>query len=222
VVSSGERDYTLTRHSLDFMAVFSPIQLIASVPPLTRFFTLATVLLSLFYLYLQWKSEATYPMPYLTLVPGTSLFYPWTFFTSVFVETTIYEVCCHPHSQPNDSRSDATFLARLHARRRPSLSPLPRTALGCCRDHKIHRSHGHFFQYYRIRRKLDRVCLVSECRPFSVSRVAFDEPVLTIYRYGMQYHGQMALQVGVLVAFTQLIPEHQVQVFGVFRARVKV
>lgn len=161
------------------MAVFSPIQLIASVPPLTRFFTLATVLLSLFYLYLQWKSDATYPMPYLTLVPGTSLFYPWTFFTSVFVETTIYEVCFHPHSQPNDSRSDATFLARLHAHRRPSLSPLPRAALGCCRDHKIHRGHGHFFQYYRIRRELDRVCLVSECRPFSVSRVVFDEPVLT-------------------------------------------
>ena len=38
----------------------------------------------------------------------------------------------------------------------------------------------------------------------------------------MQYHGQMALQIGVLVAFTQLIPEHQVQLFGVFRARVKV
>ena len=81
------------------MAVFSPIQLIASVPPLTRFFTVATASLSLFYLYLQWKSDATYPLPYLTLVPGTSLFYPWTFFTSVFVETTIYEVCCHPLSQ---------------------------------------------------------------------------------------------------------------------------
>ncbi len=38
----------------------------------------------------------------------------------------------------------------------------------------------------------------------------------------MQYHGQMALQVGVLVAFTQLIPEHQVQLFGIIRARVKV
>jgi len=38
----------------------------------------------------------------------------------------------------------------------------------------------------------------------------------------MQYHGQMAVQIGVLVAFTQLIPEHQVQLFGVFRARVKV
>src|ERR1700733_6342282 len=75
---------TLHSTSLDFMAVFSPIQLIASVPPFTRFFTLTTVLLSLFYLYLQWKSDATYPLPYLTLVPGSSLFYPWTFFTSVF------------------------------------------------------------------------------------------------------------------------------------------
>jgi hypothetical protein len=81
------------------MAVFSPIQLIASIPPVTRFFTAATVSLSLVYLYLQWKNEATYPIPYLTLVPGSSLFYPWTFFTSVFVETTIYEVCPHPRFQ---------------------------------------------------------------------------------------------------------------------------
>ena len=32
----------------------------------------------------------------------------------------------------------------------------------------------------------------------------------------------MALQTGVLVAFTQAIPEHQIQVFGIFKARVKV
>lgn len=38
----------------------------------------------------------------------------------------------------------------------------------------------------------------------------------------MHYHGQMALQIGILVAFTQLIPEHQVQLFGVIKARVKV
>lgn len=38
----------------------------------------------------------------------------------------------------------------------------------------------------------------------------------------MPYHGQMALQIALLVAFTQLIPEHQVQVMGVFKARVKV
>ena len=41
-------------------------------------------------------------------------------------------------------------------------------------------------------------------------------------RYGQQYHGQMALQIGVLVAFRQIIPEHQVQLFGVLKARVKV
>ena len=38
----------------------------------------------------------------------------------------------------------------------------------------------------------------------------------------MDYHGQMALQAGLLVAFTQIIPEHQVQVFGVLKVRVKV
>ncbi|CAG8686303.1 9885_t:CDS:2, partial [Acaulospora colombiana] len=34
------------------------------------------------------------------------------------------------------------------------------------------------------------------------------------FLYGMDYHGLMALQTGVLVAFTQLIPEHQLQFFG--------
>ena len=38
----------------------------------------------------------------------------------------------------------------------------------------------------------------------------------------MQYHGQMALQIGILVAFTQLIPEHHVQVLGIIKCRVKV
>lgn len=37
----------------------------------------------------------------------------------------------------------------------------------------------------------------------------------------MSYHGLMALQTGFLVGFTQLIPEHQVQLFGVFKLRVK-
>ena len=38
----------------------------------------------------------------------------------------------------------------------------------------------------------------------------------------MQYHGQMSLLVAVLVAFTQVIPEHQVQIMGVIKTRVKV
>ncbi|KAG5735665.1 Transmembrane protein 115 [Termitomyces sp. T112] len=42
-----------------------------------------------------------------------------------------------------------------------------------------------------------------------------------LFLYGMEYHGQMALQIAILVAFTQLIPEHQVQVFGFIKTRVK-
>jgi len=42
-----------------------------------------------------------------------------------------------------------------------------------------------------------------------------------LFLHGMQYHGQMALQTAILVAFTQVIPEHQVQILGIFKARVK-
>ncbi|KAG6817980.1 hypothetical protein H0H87_012448 [Tephrocybe sp. NHM501043] len=43
-----------------------------------------------------------------------------------------------------------------------------------------------------------------------------------LFLYGMRYHGQMALQTAILVAFTQIIPEHQVQVLGVIKTRVKM
>jgi len=39
--------------------------------------------------------------------------------------------------------------------------------------------------------------------------------------YGLPYHGLTGLQVGFLVAFTQLIPEHQLQVLGMIKMRVK-
>ncbi|KAG9017602.1 hypothetical protein FRB90_000553, partial [Tulasnella sp. 427] len=42
-----------------------------------------------------------------------------------------------------------------------------------------------------------------------------------IFLYGMAYYGTTALQAGFLVAFTQIIPEHQVQLFGFVKARVK-
>jgi len=38
----------------------------------------------------------------------------------------------------------------------------------------------------------------------------------------MEYHGQTALFISLLVAFTQVIPEHQVQILGFIKARVKV
>lgn len=43
-----------------------------------------------------------------------------------------------------------------------------------------------------------------------------------LYRFGLPYHGLSGLQVGFLVAFTQLIPEHQLQLFGALKLRVKV
>ena len=38
----------------------------------------------------------------------------------------------------------------------------------------------------------------------------------------MSYNGLMALQTGILVAFTQAIPEHQILLFGALGVRVKV
>lgn len=45
---------------------------------------------------------------------------------------------------------------------------------------------------------------------------------LTSNRWGLPYHGLSGLQVGFLVAFTQLIPEHQLQLLGKLKVRVKV
>ncbi len=76
------------------MAVLSlaPLQYVASIPPATRAFTAATVVFSLLYYFLLWTGDETFSAPYLVLIPGSSLFYPWTFLTSAFVESSIIEV----------------------------------------------------------------------------------------------------------------------------------
>ncbi|KAJ7925962.1 eukaryotic integral membrane protein-domain-containing protein [Mycena leptocephala] len=140
------------------MAVLpSPLLFIASIPPVTRGFTAATIVSSLFY---------------------ACLFYPWTFVTSVLVETSIFELI-----------GSLIFVP-------PSL------------------------------RYLERVWGSVETLKFIAVSVGFSNIIAFGFNwiefiYGMQYHGQMALQIAILVAFTQLIPEHQVQVFGVLKARVK-
>jgi hypothetical protein len=75
------------------MAILSsPLQYLAAVPPVTRAWTAATVVSTLFYFWVAWKTHNDYA-PYITLVPGSSIFYPWTFLSSALVETTIIEVC---------------------------------------------------------------------------------------------------------------------------------
>ena len=71
----------------------SPVQYVASTPPVTRAFAAATVVLSLLYYWISWSSGDSYAAPYLTLVPGTSIFYPWSFLTAGLVETSLIEVC---------------------------------------------------------------------------------------------------------------------------------
>ncbi|KAI0275018.1 hypothetical protein BC834DRAFT_850692 [Gloeopeniophorella convolvens] len=147
------------------MAVFTPVH--SRVYPTSNArFHRNNLLFSLFYFYLQWQSETRYPVPYLTLVPGSSLFYPWTFFTSVFVETSVL-------------RYVSTAPARLW---------------GGAETIKF----------------IVATVTVSNIIAFVVNWIEY---VLfrnaDLFLYGMEYHGQMALQVGLL---------HQVQLFGVIRA----
>ena len=70
----------------------SPVQYVASTPPVTRAFAAATVVLSLLYYWVSWSSSDPYAAPYLILVPGTSIFYPWSLLTAGLVETSLIEV----------------------------------------------------------------------------------------------------------------------------------
>lgn len=75
------------------MAVLSsPLVLLQSVPPVTRAFTGLTIVSSALYAYLSWKGWETEAAHYMTIVPGSAFYAPWTLLTSAFVEPTIFEV----------------------------------------------------------------------------------------------------------------------------------
>jgi len=169
------------------MAVLpSPVQFIASVPPVTRGFTGLTVICSLLYFWLHLQNNES-STPYLTLIPGSSLFYPWTFLTSALVETSVFEFIASMIFVPPSLR----YLERLWG----SVELLKFIAVSVAIPNVI------AFAFNWIE--------------FVATKDA------DLFLYGMQYHGQMALQTAILVAFTQLIPEHQVQILGVIKARVK-
>ncbi|THH33444.1 hypothetical protein EUX98_g756 [Antrodiella citrinella] len=151
------------------MAVLStaPLQFVASIPPVTRAFTAATILSSLLYYVLWWRGGEEFSAPYLVLVP-------------------VFELALSLLVIPASLR----YLERLY---------------GAVETVKfIVVSVG-----------------VSNIIAFGLNWLEFLVLRNPMFLYGMQYHGQMALQIAVLVAFTQLIPEHQVQLFGFIKARVK-
>ncbi|KAJ7631144.1 putative PDUPA2 [Roridomyces roridus] len=168
------------------MAVLaSPILFLSSIPPVTRYFTAATVVSSLFYAWLRYNGADS--TPYLNVVPGSSIFYPWTFVTSVLVETSIFELVASLIFVPASLR----YLERVWG----SIETLKFIAVSVGFSNII--AFGFNWLEFMATRDADT------------------------FLYGMEYHGQMALQIAILVAFTQLIPEHQVQVMGVLKARVK-
>ena len=67
-----------------------------SIPPVTRAVVATILILSFFYNLTRWKdlvspsvAQPSQLLPYLTLVPSVSIFYPWTFATATFVEQNI-------------------------------------------------------------------------------------------------------------------------------------
>jgi len=75
------------------MAVLSsPIQLVQSIPLVTRSLTIATIVCSGIYAWLCYQGMAKTAGQYMLLLPGSSLFTPWTLLTSAFVEPSVPEV----------------------------------------------------------------------------------------------------------------------------------
>jgi hypothetical protein len=169
------------------MAILStPLQYIKSVPPVTRFFTAATLASSTLYLWIRWTTGHT-AVAYLTLVPGTSLFFPWTFATSALVEISIIELIISLLVIPASLAYFERLWGTVETLKFIIVCVTGPNIIGCA------------FNWIE----------------FAVTRNA------DLFLYGMEYHGQMALFISLLVSFTQVIPEHQVQILGFIKARVK-
>lgn len=148
------------------MAILStPLQYLASVPVVTRAWTAATIVFSLFYFWITWKTHSDYT-PYITLVPGSSIFYPWTFLTAALVETSIMEVCISLLLQV--MRILKQYAVLYYPRCCTSLITVSGTALGDYRNTEIYRRHRRGIEFHRICVWLDRIHRNKKCRSFSV------------------------------------------------------
>jgi len=124
--------------------------------------------------------------PYLVLIPGAWMWFPWTLVTSVFVETNVIQLVF-----------SLIFVA-------PSLRYLERL--------------WGTYETVKFGLIISAVSNVISLVVNYAEFIAFGRPELFL---DMAYYGQMALQTACLVAFTQVIPEHQVQLLGFFKIRVK-
>jgi hypothetical protein len=150
------------------MAILStPLQYITATPPVTRAFTALTLVFSVLYMTLAWQGHSA---PYLVLVPGHSIFYPWTFVTSALVETNPIEVrTFFPPRCTVLLKRSKTAAGNTHCH--SAFAAVPRASLGRNRDAQVYHRPTARVQHHRVRVQLDRVHGHIQRRPFSVSSI---------------------------------------------------
>ncbi|KAF9513593.1 hypothetical protein BS47DRAFT_1296004 [Hydnum rufescens UP504] len=163
----------------------SPLQFVTSIPPAARAFTILLVVSSLLRNLLAVYSPGK--QAYLDLVPGLTLWHPWTLITSAFVEVTIVEMALSIVILPISLR----YVERLW---------------GAVETTK--------FVLITVGVSNVIAVFVNIIEHIAIGQDGY-------FLFGMAYNGLMALQVGVLVALTQAIPEHQILLFGALGVRIK-
>ncbi|OCF31254.1 hypothetical protein I317_06201 [Kwoniella heveanensis CBS 569] len=178
------------------MPAVSFLPFLQTVPVGTRLITLTLVLLSVVGQGLSIlaaqntpASESTYKgiqLPWLVMVPGKSIWYPWTLLSAGFVELGIFGLITSAITVPLACR----YLERV-------------------------------WGFKELLRFTAVVVVGSNVIAFGFSWIVWFVLGQEDALFGLPYHGLSGLQVGFLVAFTQLIPEHQVQLLGKFKVKVK-
>jgi hypothetical protein len=72
----------------------SPLHYFTSTGPTTKVFSLLTLAFSLLYSWVQWRPTSPWSsaFQYILVVPGSSVFYPWTFVVAGLVESSLLQV----------------------------------------------------------------------------------------------------------------------------------
>jgi len=185
VVHSAGQPYHLLKLSFSLqnwlhlvMAILStPFQYLAAIPPVTRAWTAATIVSTLFYFWVVYKTHSDYA-PYITLVPGSSVFYPWTFLSSALVETSIIEVCTTVASPLIAKADKIIVLCYTYCDTR--IVTVFGTALGNHRNNQIHGGVNRDVKHNRVCIQLDRIHCDKERRPLPVratSTLSFHLPI---------------------------------------------
>ncbi|SGY79145.1 BQ5605_C008g05054 [Microbotryum silenes-dioicae] len=216
-----------------------------ALPPATRALTGALVGMSLLLFALRLSlapgdlkgifgasSDPSLVFPWLVLLPGSVMWYPWTLLTSSFVESNLLEFLFSLFTLPLAARYLERVWGQVELLKFVFVVVVASNIIAVVVNVLESVVLGNKELFLAV---LDRRWASAIMLPRRAHIVIHDNPiktdkehnVLTLLHfsdnsYGMSYHGLMALQVGFLVAFTQLIPEHQVQVFGgIAKVRVK-